>query len=215
MATKKGKPKQQLIDESSLTGYVSSITPSSDGDTVYRTEQDLVWERFELLGGGVSIEEDVRRAGIIPDAGFIADHITPLHRQIVSDLASAHTPERIIAKVMGISQERLEAHFRHELDTAASLMLSHVERSLRRKAVAGDTTAGVAIMRGHPSSGWRARTESTGLNGGPLKHEVEVEADDEMKQSAQALLAAMAQYLSTKPKGDTVKVAPKPKQVTR
>ena len=206
-----GKPNQELVEQSSNADSSSAVSACNDEDR-YRSERDEVMERFEALGGATPIEVDIERAGLIPEDGTIEACISPYHRRVVWELASSGISQDKIARIMGISRERLAHHFAYEIETAAETMLASINRSLARKALAGDTTAALGIMRGHPRSDWRSRQETSGS---VSSVNLDVELDMTDRESAQALLKAMGVALNRRPDAATIPVAVVPKGGTK
>ena len=66
---------------------------------------------------------------------------TDEHRKLVRDMVAAGIPHESIARVIGISRNTLEKHFREEIDTAAAEANAKVAMTLFEKALSGDTTA--------------------------------------------------------------------------
>jgi hypothetical protein len=78
-------------------------------------------------------------------------------RAKVDGMAACGIPQAQMALVIGIDEDTLRKHFRHELDTAAPLANFAVGKTLFAKAVGGDVTA--AIWWSKTRMGWKEKQE--------------------------------------------------------
>ena len=82
---------------------------------------------------------------------------TESQRAKVEGMAACGIPQEQMALVIGIDDNTLRKHFRHELDTAAPLANLAVGKTLFAKAVGGDVTA--AIWWTKTRMGWKEKQE--------------------------------------------------------
>lgn len=100
-----------------------------------------------------------------------------------------------ISKVMGMSDESLRKHFRHELDTGEATLNAKVAQNLYNIATKqGSGSVAAAIFWMKTRAGWREkdRLELTGKDGGPIQLEAKtVDVDDLADDQLDALEAAL------------------------
>lgn len=138
------------LDENAIDpepGAASGFTQAAENERQRRRA------RFAELGGGRLLDEDVKRAGKLEDV------VTDLHRRLVRDMAAADLSQDIIAKILGISRERLQTLFEHELATGFEQIHGAIIRTMGAKAMMGDTFAGSIWLRNHNRSMWREKRE--------------------------------------------------------
>lgn len=152
-----------------------------DEDSEYVARRNLVAERFIELGGGSTIDMDLRK---MPK---LADLVTQQHRDMVKDLTASGLANEAVARIMGISKERLQALFEYELGTGYEIAHSSVARALYLKAVSGDAYAGINWIKLHNRSQWAEKSERT-EKGQEQEKDVTVEA---ARAANEAFLAAM------------------------
>lgn len=132
----------------------SDDIPQDDEPSEYMNERQLVAARFIALGGGTTIDMDLAK---MPK---LADLITQQHRDMVKDLAS-YLPNEMVARIMGISKERLQTLFETELETGFHLAKASLGRAAYLKGVAGDVQAMALWLRNHNRSDWAQKIEKT------------------------------------------------------
>lgn len=167
----------------------------------YVTERQMVAARFVALGGGTTIDMDLAK---MPK---LADLVTPQHRDMVKDLA-AYLPHEMVARIMGISKERLQALFEHELEVGFHLAKASLGRAAYIKGVSGDVQAMALWLRNHNRSDWAQKLEKT--EKGAAQDAAEV---DGLKAAGQDLLAAVLTSMSTDKKLFKAPKSDKPKPV--
>lgn len=165
-------------------------TPSGDDQpSEYMNERQLVAARFIALGGGTTIDMDLAK---MPK---LADLITQQHRDIVKELAS-YLPNEMVAKIMGISKERLQTLFENELETGFHLAKASLGRAAYMKGVAGDVQAMALWLRNHNRSDWISKVATEKTDKGAAQDDAEIE---KVKTAGQDLLAAMLTGMSKDP----------------
>lgn len=169
----------------------------------YMSERQLVAARFIALGGGTTIDMDLTK---MPK---LADLVTQQHRDIVKDLAS-YLPNEIVAKIMGISKERLQTIFEHELDTGFHIAKASLGRAAYMKGIAGDVQAMALWLRNHNRSDWAATIKTEKTDKGAAQDDAEIE---KVKTAGQDLLAAMLTGMSKDPTLFKAPKAEKPRPV--
>jgi len=158
------------------------------GQSEYITERQRIAERFIALGGGSTIQMDLAK---MPK---LADLVTDQHRDMVSTLAMCGLSNEAIARLMGISKERLQTLFDHELGTGFESAKATLIRSLYLKGVAGSDTATIAWLRNHNRSDWVSRLATEKTDKGMEQSTAETDA---LKDSAQLLLSGILSSMST------------------
>lgn len=126
-----------------------------DQDTDYVEHRRKMLARFVELGGGDTMDISLAK---MPK---LEDHVTPLHRQMVKDLTAGGMDHEHIAKVMGISKERLQALFDYELAIGFALAEAGLARSLYAAGISGNTAAASSWLRYHKKSQWSDKKEMT------------------------------------------------------
>lgn len=201
-------------------------TPEQDDgtqypDSEYISERQRIAERFIALGGGSTIDLDLAK---MPR---LADLITPQHRAMVKDLAAAGLSNEAVARIMGISKERLQSLFEFEVGTGYEIAHATMARALYLKGVAGDTVAQTNWLRLHNKSNWGSKTEMLAKVDATVTITeqqkeakdwldavfTEIEHDPQIKSKALPAPAAKAKELTSAPKVShtTSKVIRKPK----
>lgn len=166
------------------------------------TERDLMRARFHALGGGKLLLDELKK---LPP---LADLVTDGHREMVYDLTASGLSNDAVARVMGISKERLQTLFDYEINTAYEISHATMARSLWVNGVAGDTGAALGWIRTHNRTNWGtvSKLEKTDKGAGQDAAEV-----DKLKEAGQDLLSAMLTSMSTdkklfkRPKNDKLK----------
>lgn len=110
---------------------------------------------------------------------------TPEQRKQVEAMSAYGIPQTEIAKCIGINKTTLLQYFREELDTANAKACAAVAGALYKKAMGGDTTAMIFWMKTRAKWSEKIQVESSGPDGGPIKHEHEHEFKDPI-QAARA-----------------------------
>lgn len=182
----------------------SDDIPQGDDEapTEYMSERQLVAARFIALGGGSTIDMDLAKMPVL------ADLVTEQHKSLVKDLAAQGLSNEAVARIMGISKERLQELFEYELGTAFELAKASLARGAYWKGISGDVAAMALWLRNHNRSDWAAtvKTEKTDKGAGQDAAEV-----DKLKEAGQDLLSAMLTSMSTdkklfkRPKNDKLK----------
>lgn len=158
-------------------------------DSEYVARRNMVAERFIELGGGSTIDMDLRK---MPK---LADLVTQQHRDMVKDLTASGLANEAVARIMGISKERLQALFEYELGTGYEIAHSSVARALYLKAVSGDAYAGINWIKLHNRSQWAEKSERTEKG---AEQDKDATADA-IKAANEALLAALIGGIATAP----------------
>lgn len=161
-----------------------------DQDSEYVARRNMVAERFIELGGGSTIDMDLRK---MPK---LADLVTQQHRDMVKDLTASGLANEAVARIMGISKERLQALFEYELGTGYEIAHSTVARALYLRAVSGDSYAGINWIKLHNRSQWAEKRENTD-KGAEQEKDAIVEAT---KAANEALLNALIAGIASDPK---------------
>lgn len=162
----------------------SGDAPDEGSD--YISERQRIAERFIALGGGRTIEMDLAR---MPK---LADLVTDQHRAMVKDLSASGLSNEAVARIMGISKERLQTLFEYELGTGYELAHATLARALFMKGAAGETQAATAWVRFHNRSQWADKKELT--DKGAAQADAEV---DKIKEAGQDLLTSVLSAMST------------------
>jgi hypothetical protein len=115
---------------------------------------------FALLGYGVPIDEELRAAGTIGEA------ITERHRRLVRDLTAAGLPQASVARIIGMSLERLQSLFEYELGTAFEVAQASIARTVYLQAVDGDMNAASIWLRNHNRSDWSSKHMNRNIDEG-------------------------------------------------
>ena len=157
-----------------------------DEKSPYLARRDRVMSRFIELGGGKGIDEDLRTMPTI------ADHITDVHRQLVSDLVAQGLPNGAVASIVGISKERLQTLFAAEIESAYHIASSSLKRNLFRMGMSGDTGAMTKWISMHNLGDWAEKREMTDKGA-----EQEAKVASEMATAGQDLVAKAIAYIST------------------
>jgi hypothetical protein len=159
-----------------------------DEDGGYSARLDIKHERFKALGGGTTVQDDVKALGLerLP----LGQQVTDAHRELVSHLAAAGLSNQSIADILGISKERTQHLFKREIGTGFELASATLARSLYWMGVSGDTQAAIQWLRYHNKSQWKAKQEFGGIDGKPIQ----VETED---KTGKEFLAALLQGMST------------------
>ncbi len=161
----------------------------------YSRQLDIKHERFKALGGGTTVQDDLKALGL--ERMPLGECITDAHRRLVSELAAAGLSNQAIADILGISKERAQTLFKQEIGTGFELASATLARSLYRGGVAGDHQAAVQWLRYHNRSQWKAKNEFGGVGGKPIQVETE---DKTGRDILAALLAGMSTDKSLKRK---------------
>jgi hypothetical protein len=82
---------------------------------------------------------------------------TKEQRDRVEAMVGFGIPEEAIAKHIGVSGPTLRKHFRTEIDTGATKMLTSVAGALYRNAMKGNVTAQIFIMK--TRGGWSEKQQ--------------------------------------------------------
>ena len=96
---------------------------------------------------------------------------TDQQRKIVKAMSAYGIPQDDIAKVIGIHDETLRIHYRHELDVANAEACAKVAENLFRKAIGdGRESVTAAIFWMKTRGRWKETSgvELTGKDGGPV-----------------------------------------------
>jgi hypothetical protein len=133
------------------------VADSDDQESVadYITQRQLIAERFIALGGGTTVEMELRKMPKLKDL------VTDQHRDMVKDLTAGGMSHDGIARVMGISKERLQSLFDYELAVGFELAESTLARAMYLKGVAGESSAATNWLRYHKKSQWSDKKEMT------------------------------------------------------
>lgn len=162
-------------------------TPAEGDDTSeYLQERHRVIARFIEMGGNVPIELDLAK---LPK---LADLVTDQHRVMVKDLTASGLPQEAVARILGISKERLQSLFDYELTTGYEIAHASLARSLYLKGLAGDTYATTSWLRLHNKGQWADKREQTDKGAQQVTAEIEA-----VKSVGQDLLASMLTAMST------------------
>lgn len=154
----------------------------------YITERQRIAERFIALGGGSTIDMDLAK---MPK---LADLVTDQHRAMVKDLTASGLAQEAVARIMGISKERLQALFDFELGTGYELAHASMARSLFLKGVAGDTQAQTNWLRLHNRTNWGTVTKVEKTDKGAEQSTAEVAA---LQEAGTNLVNDIIKSLST------------------
>jgi AraC-like DNA-binding protein len=167
----------------------SDDTPEGgDGPSEYVNERQLVAARFIALGGGSTIDMDLAKMPVL------ADLVTPQHRDLVKDLAAQGLSNEAVARIMGISKERLQTLFAYELGTAFEIAKASLARAAYWKGIAGSESAMALWLRNHNRSDWISRIATEKTDKGAEQASDEISA---IKDLGQNVLAAMLSAMST------------------
>jgi transposase-like protein len=82
---------------------------------------------------------------------------TEAQRQLVQLHATIGTPQKEIARIIGIDDKTLSKHYREELDLAMAKANAAIGGALFNKAKGGDTAAMIFWMK--TRAGWREKLE--------------------------------------------------------
>lgn len=150
------------------------------------------YHRFIALGGGRSVQDDVKQLG-----QFSLEHeITAQHRELVSELAATGLPQVSIATILGICKTSLEKWFRYELDTGFEIAFANKCRTITLNSdKMGDANAALRWIQLHNKSVWAEKRERT-----QREHDADTEDGRRQLESAQAVVNALIAGLSTAPK---------------
>ena len=154
----------------------------------YITERQRIVQRFIELGGTETVEMDLSR---MPK---LADLVTDRHRAMVKDLTAAGLAQEAVARIMGVSKERLQALFDYELGTGYELAHASMARSLFIQGMAGDVQAKTNWLRLHNRTNWGAVSRLEKTDKGAAQDAAEVDA---LKEAGKDLLAAALTSMST------------------
>jgi hypothetical protein len=156
----------------------------------YISERQRIAERFIALGGGTTVEMELRKMPKLKDL------VTDQHRDMVKDLTAGGMSHDGIARVMCISKERLQSLFDYELAVGFELAESTLARAMYLKGVAGESSAATNWLRYHKKSQWSDKKEMTD-KGAAQELDTVVEAS---RAANEAFLAAMISGIATDPK---------------
>lgn len=125
----------------------------------------LAEAKIDIVSNGVDVDAEVDNlnneteyaAGVTGPDGRKRGQPSEESRQIVAELVFGGTPPDRIAKILNISQTTLERKFSYELAEAGALRVSDIANVMFRRAKAGDTTAGIFILKTHGGGAWRER----------------------------------------------------------
>lgn len=162
------------------------VEPIDNDD--YVTERQRIVQRFIDLGGDQTVEMDLAR---MPK---LADLVTDRHRAMVKDLTASGLPQEAVARIMGISKERLQTLFDYELGTGYELAHASMARSLFVQGMAGDVTAKTNWLRLHNRTNWGTIAKVEKTDKGAAQDDAEI---DKIKTAGQDLLAAVLSGMST------------------
>lgn len=162
-------------------------TEDAPDEGIY-TPRDLMRARFHALGGGKLLQEDLAK---LPP---LADLVTPAHREMVYDLAASGLSNDAVARIMGISKERLQTLFEYELGTAYEMAHANMARSLYINGLAGESGAALGWIRNHNRSNWGSITKVEKTDKGAAQDDAEI---DKIKTAGQDLLVAVLTGMST------------------
>jgi hypothetical protein len=79
------------------------------------------------------------------------------HRRIVESMAGFGMDQERISVVIGVSAPTLRRHYRRQLDSALTMAVAQVARSLFRKAVGGDVNAAKFFLSCRAPKEWSER----------------------------------------------------------
>lgn len=159
-----------------------------DEPSEYMNERQLVAARFIALGGGTTIAMDLAKMPVL------ADLVTEQHRDLVKDLAAQGLPNEAVARIMGISKERLQTLFEYELGTSFEIAKASLARGAYWKGIAGDVQAMALWLRNHNRSDWASTVKTEKTDKGAAQDDAEI---DKIKTAGQDLLAAVLSGMST------------------
>lgn len=107
----------------------------------------------------------------------------------VGSLVVAGLNQPDIARVLGISEDTLQKHYREVLDTAAHEVLAKVASTLVQKALGGCVASAIFFLKTRgKKQGWSERLELTGDEGGAIK--LDDASADETKRKLASLIAS-------------------------
>jgi hypothetical protein len=152
------------------------------------TARDIMRARFHALGGGKLLNEEIKK---LPP---LADLVTDAHREMVYDLAASGLSNDAVARCMGISKERLQTLFAHEVETAYELAHATMARSLWINGAAGESGAALGWIRNHNRSNWASIVKTEKTDKGAEQATAETDA---LKTAGADLLSAVLTAMST------------------
>lgn len=84
------------------------------------------------------------------------EHIpTKERKQRVSDLVMSGAPKYVIAEIIGIDDETLTKHYKFELNTAKTIAIERIGKTVYQQALEGDGKAQALYLKTQGSShGW-------------------------------------------------------------
>lgn len=175
--------------------------PEDEADEPILTARDVMRARFYALGGGKLLNDELKK---LPP---LADLVTDAHKEMVYDLAASGLSNDAVARVMGISKERLQTLFEHELGTAYEVAHAQMARSLWINGAAGETGAALGWIRNHNRSNWASLVKTEKTDKGAAQDEAGI---DKLKEAGADLVNAILSGMSTdkklykRPKKDKV-----------
>lgn len=189
------------------------------------TEQDIRMARFKALGGGTTVDYEVKKLSWPkPDSPRWVDLITDKHRELVKSLAMGGLSHEKIAKIIGMPKKCMQDAFEWELDAAFDMAETTLGRSLYLKGVAGDTWAALSWLRYHKNSQWGEKRELTD-KGAQQEQDINAEQTNSNQDFLAKLLGEIAvdpnikkpaREHSIQAAPEPVKIAaPKPKSMKR
>lgn len=97
---------------------------------------------------------------------------TEAQRQLVQLHATIGTPQKEIARIIGIDDKTLAKHYREELDLAMAKANAAIGGALFNKAKGGDTTAMIFWMKTRARWKEQHQVEHSGPDGGAIPVEI-------------------------------------------
>lgn len=114
-------------------------------------------------------------------------------RRLVKGMIAGGMTQKAVAALMNISEDTLQKHYRMELDHGQEAAMSLLYRSLYRRALHGDTTAAIFLLKSR--GGFRDRDPlNVQVNNNTLK----VDAPQDAKQIEDAVFKALSQLRPSK-----------------
>lgn len=160
---------------------------TEEPESEYVAQRNLVALRFIALGGGSTIDMDLSK---MPK---LADLVTDQHRAMVKDLTASGLANEAVARIMGVSKERLQTLFEYELGTGYEIAHASQARALYLKGIAGDAYASVNWIKLHNRSQWAEKRENTD-KGAEQEKDIVKEAS---KAANDAFLASLIGAIAT------------------
>ena len=98
---------------------------------------------------------------------------TEAQRQLVQLHATIGTPQKEIARIIGIDDKTLAKHYREELDLAMAKAIAAIGGALFNKAKGGDTTAMIFWMKTRARWKEQHQVDHTSSDGSMTPHVIE------------------------------------------